>query len=118
KYKRYLSHKNKNWCKPSYSRAKSRGRITFLKKNTMKKIITPLLLLTFCLNAQAQYLITTAAGNGVWGFSGDGGPATSARLGGPTGIAVDTQGNIYIADQSTQRIRKVTSSTGFISTIA
>src|SRR5205823_13906178 len=42
-------------------------------------------------------VITTVAGNGVPDFSGDGGPATSASLGSPTGVAVDITGNIFIA---------------------
>lgn len=60
--------------------------------------------------------ITTVAGNGVAGFSGDGGAATSASLDTPTGVAVDANGNIYIADSHNNRIRKVSS--GTISTIA
>jgi uncharacterized protein (TIGR03437 family) len=51
--------------------------------------------------------ITTVAGNGVAGYGGDGGPATAAELNIPTGIAVDAQGNIYIADVTNQRVRKV-----------
>jgi len=43
------------------------------------------------------YLITTVAGNGSSGFSGDGASATSAQLGSPTAVAVDTQGNLYVA---------------------
>jgi hypothetical protein len=61
--------------------------------------------------------ITTVAGTGVEGFSGDGGPATSAKLNGPYGVAVDGQGNVYIADTYNGRVRKV-DSTGAISTIA
>ncbi|MFD1143640.1 T9SS type A sorting domain-containing protein [Larkinella insperata] len=62
-------------------------------------------------------IITTVAGNGSFGFSGDGGPATQAKLGDPYGIAVDGQGNLYIADQFNERIRKVTSA-GIITTVA
>jgi sugar lactone lactonase YvrE len=62
-------------------------------------------------------IITTVAGNGTAGFGNDGGPATSAPLNGPTGIAVDAAGNIYISDWSNHRIRKVSTS-GIISTIA
>jgi uncharacterized protein (TIGR03437 family) len=60
-------------------------------------------------------VIATVAGNGGFGFSGDGGPAVSAQLNGPTGLAVDSAGNLYIADQSNQRIRKV--SNGMITTV-
>jgi len=63
-------------------------------------------------------MITTVAGDGTQGFSGDGGLAIYAQLNEPWGIAVDTSGNIYIADQNNNRIRKVTASTGVISTIA
>src|ERR1039458_10027387 len=52
-------------------------------------------------------IITTVAGNGVLGFSGDGGPATSAALYDPDGVAVDTSGNLFIADTGNGRIRKV-----------
>jgi hypothetical protein len=62
-------------------------------------------------------IITTIAGTGIQGFSGDGGPATSARLRSPTGIAVDGAGNLYIADPHDNRIRKVTPA-GIISTVA
>jgi sugar lactone lactonase YvrE len=61
-------------------------------------------------------IITTVAGNGVWGFSGDNGPATSAQLSGPWGIAVDSAGNLYVADTMNNRIRKV--SGGVITTVA
>ncbi len=62
--------------------------------------------------------ISTVAGNGVRGFSGDGGAATSAHLALPTGVAVDSSGNLYIADQDNNRIRKVDKATGTISTVA
>ncbi|MFL6450656.1 MAG: Ig-like domain repeat protein [Bryobacteraceae bacterium] len=63
-------------------------------------------------------LITTVAGNGSSGFSGDGGPATNASLGSPSGVAVDGSGNIYIADTPNGRIRKVSADTGVITTVA
>src|SRR5438477_196419 len=62
-------------------------------------------------------VISTVAGNGTEGFSGDGGPATSAKLD-PDGIAVDSAGNLYIVDTNNDRIRKVTALTGAISTVA
>jgi trimeric autotransporter adhesin len=63
-------------------------------------------------------VITTIAGDGTQGYVGDNGPAISARLNFPTGVAVDASGNVYIADYSNKRIRMVTKSTGFISTVA
>lgn len=62
-------------------------------------------------------IITTAAGTGVSGFSGDGGPATLAMLGDPRGVAVGQDGSIYIADTNAQRVRRVTPD-GIIRTIA
>jgi uncharacterized protein YjiK len=61
--------------------------------------------------------ITTVAGSGTYGFSGDGGQATDADLSSPTGVAVDAAGNLYITDQGNQRVRKV-STTGTITTVA
>jgi trimeric autotransporter adhesin len=63
-------------------------------------------------------IITTVAGNGTHGYSGDGGLATSATLSMPYAVAVDTSGNIYIADSWNNRIRLVTKNTGIISTVA
>ena len=62
--------------------------------------------------------IQTVAGNGTAGFSGDGGPATSAEFFIAEGIFVDTAGNIFIADFGNERIRKVVASTGKIQTVA
>lgn len=61
-------------------------------------------------------VVTTVAGNGLEGFAGDGGAAASAQLDTPTGIAVDSNGNLYIADSHNNRIRKV--SGGLITTYA
>ena len=62
-------------------------------------------------------IITTVAGNGTNGFSGDGGAATNAELYGPTGLAVDGLGNLFIADSNNGRIREVRTN-GIISTVA
>jgi uncharacterized protein (TIGR03437 family) len=61
-------------------------------------------------------VMTTLAGNGTAGFSGDNGPASNAQLNGPLGVAVDAAGNLYIADSSNYRIRMV--SNGVIATVA
>jgi hypothetical protein len=62
--------------------------------------------------------IETIAGNGTFGFSGDGGPATSAQLAEPKGVYVDSLGNLFIADTYNSRIREVDASTGVIQTVA
>ena len=62
-------------------------------------------------------VITTIAGSGDWGFSGDGGQAVEAKLGRPTGVAVDRNGRVYVADQTNRRIRRIDAS-GVITTIA
>ncbi|MEO8761178.1 MAG: NHL repeat-containing protein, partial [Bacteroidia bacterium] len=63
-------------------------------------------------------VITTIAGVGYRGFSGDGGPATSAQLDQMGHIALDASGNLFIADSWNGRIRKIDGTTGIISTIA
>ena len=63
-------------------------------------------------------IITTIAGTGTGSYSGDNGAATSATLSYPYGVGLDTAGNVYIADWGNHRIRKVTVSTGIITTIA
>ncbi len=70
--------------------------------------------LTFISHAQ---IITTIAGNGTNGFSGNGGQATNAELSYPAGLAFDVIGNLYITDQYNYRIRKVNTA-GVISTFA
>jgi len=67
---------------------------------------------------KTQGYIYTVAGNGISGYSGDGGPATSASLAGPYGVALDNAGNLYIADFGNNRIRVVSAATGLITTVA
>ena len=80
----------------------------------MKTILGFGMTLTVCFG---QGVISTVAGSGVGGFSGDGGAATSAKLSLPTSLAVDSAGNTYIADYANSRIRKVTPD-GTITTFA
>lgn len=63
-------------------------------------------------------IITTIVGDGTAGFTGDGGPASAARLNGPAGITFDASGNMYIADKFNERIRRVDATVGNISTVA
>ena len=94
-------------------------------KNTLKQSMssatkTLILVVIFffgTLVTQAQ-IITTVAGNGSGSPLGDGGPAINASLNTPYGISLDFFGNIYIADLNHNRVRKVTASTGIITTIA
>ena len=65
----------------------------------------------------ATGIITTICGNGVAGYSGDGGPATNAMIDAPTDVAVDKRGNIYVADNGNNRIRVITPN-GSINTFA
>ena len=74
--------------------------------NTIRKIDT-------------AHVITTVAGiTGLGGFSGDSGLATAAKLKNPQGVTVDTNGNVFIADATNHRIRKIDISTGIITTVA
>ncbi len=66
----------------------------------------------------ATGIITTVAGTGVMDYSGDGGPASSAALWHPQGVAVDASGNLYIADMENGLIRAVSAATGIITAIA
>ena len=63
-------------------------------------------------------IISTIAGTGEAGYTGDGDLAKNAQLANPTGLALDTKGNLFIADSGNERIRKVDLSTGIITTIA
>jgi len=76
-------------------------------------------LVTFCVvrKVDTTGTISTVAGNGTCGYSGDGGKATAAMLNGPRGLAFDSAGNLYIADWGNHRVRKVNPS-GTITTFA
>src|SRR5437763_1413555 len=63
-------------------------------------------------------VITTVAGNGEAGYSGDGGPAVSAALNEPYGIALDRAGNIFVADRLNRRVRRIDAASGVITTLA
>lgn len=63
-------------------------------------------------------IITTIAGSGASGSAGDGGAATSAQLSGPTALALDSAGDLFIADTGNSRIREIAAQTGIISTVA
>ena len=79
-------------------------------------IIHAIILFVFTITSFAG-TITTVAGNGTSGYIGDEGEATSAQLASPYGVAVDDAGNIFIADSTNHRIRKVDTS-GIITTVA
>ena len=68
--------------------------------------------------AAVSGIITTIAGNGTAGYSGDNGPATSAELNGPQALALDSAGDIYVVDANNSRIRKVAAASGTITTVA
>jgi subtilase family serine protease/sugar lactone lactonase YvrE len=78
--------------------------------NVIRKVTAPI----------ATGIISTVAGNGTAGYGGDGGAATAStvELNAPEGVAVDTLGNIYIADTGNSRVRMVRAATGYISTLA
>jgi len=63
-------------------------------------------------------IINTIAGTATSGYTGNGGPATSAELGEPWGLAVDSTGNVYIGDSSAAAVREIVASTGIINTVA
>src|SRR5579871_2165817 len=82
----------------------------------MKKLL-PVFFITFGFSLSNAQIISTVAGTGVAGYSGDGGQATLAQLNTTNGITTDASGNLYIADAVNNYIRKVSTS-GVITTIA
>ena len=68
--------------------------------------------------AKATGVVSTICGIGIGGYYGDNGPATAAHMEQPTGICIDNTGNLYIADKGNNRIRKISTSTGIITTVA
>ena len=99
------------------------GGILFLEDIVLKTLLRIVLPFFFfaqlSLSALAQSgIITTYAGTGTQGFSGDGGPATAAMLSQPSDVTLDSLGNLYIADIGNYRIRKITAATGEITTVA
>ena len=91
---------------PSYLTADSTGNVYFVDQNSVIEW------------NHSTGLLTIVAGNGTTGYSGDNGPATSAQLNNPQGLAVDSNGNLYIADAANNAIREVAAATGVITTIA
>ena len=63
-------------------------------------------------------IISTVVGTGNQGYAGDGGPALSADLNSPGGLALDSAGNLYFADTGNQRVREVSAATGIVTTVA
>ncbi len=91
---------------------------SFNKSHMKKRIYTLIIACSFLgISLSKAQIISTVAGNGVIGFSGDGGQATSAKLNKPTAVAFDASGNMYIADWGGNVIRKI-STTGIITTVA
>jgi sugar lactone lactonase YvrE len=110
---------------PSTSSSVYTGPITVSSPKTLTAIavasgasVSPAASAEYLFKSVAAPLIYTIAGSGLPGYSGDGEAATSAKLNGPYGLAVDSSGNVYFADSANYVIRKVTAKTGIISTVA
>jgi YVTN family beta-propeller protein len=74
--------------------------------------------LNFIYKVNASGTISVYAGTGIFGFSGDGGPATLATLDRPQGLAIDSSGNLFVVDSFNYRVRRIDAVTGTISTVA
>jgi trimeric autotransporter adhesin len=88
-----------------------------MKHTTLLKAFCASSLIAMSVTSNAQGIISTIAGTGSAGFSGDGGAAVSAQLSNPSGVSADGYGNIFIADKNNHRVRMI-STMGFISTVA
>jgi putative salt-induced outer membrane protein YdiY len=91
-----------------------------MSPTTVPSTATPSIQPTYypSLSPHSVSVISTFAGTGTASYSGDGGQATSSTINGPTGIAIDTSGNVYFSDWFNNRVRKITISTGIITTYA
>ena len=116
---------------PGYSRFDSSGNyyISECEGNRVRKVVivttdiptpAPSMQPTYypSLSPHSISVISTIAGTGTAGYSGDNGQATSAALNGPHGIAVDSSGNVFFSDYENHRVRKIAASTGIITTYA
>jgi sugar lactone lactonase YvrE len=83
----------------------------------MPRFVFTFLLSLLPITATAQYVITTTGGTGAQGFSGNGGPALSAKFRGIFGVVVDNEGNVFVADTENQRVRRI-DTLGTVITIA
>ena len=83
----------------------------------MKHTLILIVLLVVVATSTNAQIITTIAGNSIAAYSGDGGPAIVAEMFNPSGVSIDSSGNVYIADNINNRIRKVNNA-GLISTLA
>ncbi len=107
---------------PSYNRFDSAGNLYVSESNGNRirkvAIIAPTMTPTYypSLSPHSISIISTIAGTGASSYSGDGGQASSATINGPQGIVIDSNGNVFFADMYNCRIRKITASTGIIST--
>jgi len=89
-----------------------------MKKTFLPHIFYTALLLVAATNLSAQGVISTIAGNGTAGYSGDGGSAIHAEFYGPSGVATDVHGNLYVADKYNSRVRLIDASSGIVQTFA
>jgi len=84
----------------------------------MKFFISLFVFSLFSFLTKGQYVISTITGTNVWGYSGDSGPAIDAQIMWPLDVCADKYGNIYIADNDNERVRKISAPSGIITTFA